>query len=287
VPAELCDIVAGTAYMGKLDGDETAQMIRHACKDPATNATAIVSVGLPQLGLAPADAPQGPLAAFGIKVSGDMTTFTARVLPPPTLSYKAGGRPNVKVCCPPCSLSSTDVLTDVIQDGGWNILDVKFHKAATLAPNWAVMVVRDGPPGRFPLQGGPTNPQLTDLKAKLIKAGLTVPTDPTVFFTEQLPGPTPDPDRKKSLGLIRAALVKNLDRNRKPSFVLVLLAMEDNYIYPGVKRLGDVELGVNTVCMLLLPRKALVPDVKKRDQYYSNVALKVRSLLHSFAVHTS
>jgi eukaryotic translation initiation factor 2C len=291
VPAELCDIVAGTAYMGKLDGDETAQMIRHACKDPATNATAIVSVGLPQLGLAPADAPQGPLAAFGIKVSGDMTTFTARVLPPPTLSYKAGGRPNVKVCCPLCRLSSIGVLTNVNQDGGWNILDVKFHKAATLAPNWAVMVVRDGPPGRFPLQGGPTDPLLTDLiqgfKAKLIKAGLTVPTDPTVFFTEQLPGPNADADRTQSIKMIRTALVKNLDRNRKPSFVLVLLAMEDNYIYPGVKRLGDVELGVNTVCMLLLPRKALVPDVKKRDQYYSNVALKVRSLLPSFAVHTS
>jgi hypothetical protein len=172
VPAELCDIVAGTAYMGKLDGDETARMIRHACKDPVMNATAIVSVLLPQLGLAPADAPHGPLAVLGITVSGGMTTFTARVLPP------------------------------------------------------------------------------------------------------------------QSLKITRTPLVKNLDRNRNPSFALVLLSMEDNYIHPGVKRLGDGELGVNTVCMLL-PRKALVPDVKKRDQYYSNVALKVHFLLPSFIVTSS
>jgi eukaryotic translation initiation factor 2C len=293
VPAELCDIVAGTAYRGLLDGDETTQMVRHACKNPATNANKIVSVGLPQLGLAAADKPHGPLAAFGITVSHDMTTFTARVLPPPTLSYQADGRPNVNVKVRPirCALLPTDMLTGMIQDGEWNILDVKFRKVATLAPNWAVMVVRDGPAGRFPLQDGPTDSLLTDLvqgfKAKLIQVGLTVPMNPVVFFTEQLPGPNIDQDRKKSIALIRAALVKNLDRSRKPSLMLVLLAMEDDHIYPGVKRLGDVELGLNTVCMLLLPRKALLLHGNQRDQYYSNVALKVLSFLPSFAAISS
>jgi eukaryotic translation initiation factor 2C len=102
VPAELCDIVAGTAYMGKLDDAEAAQMTRHARRDPATNAAAIVGAGLPRLGLLPA---QGPLAAFGITVSGEMSTLTARVLPPPTVSYEADQRPNVRVCCPPYYLS--------------------------------------------------------------------------------------------------------------------------------------------------------------------------------------
>jgi eukaryotic translation initiation factor 2C len=142
------------------------------------------------------------------------------------------------------------------------------------------MVVRDGPPAHFPLAGA-TDARLTRLiqefKGKMLKAGMAVTADPKVFFTEQLPGPGPDPDRKKSLALVRQALISNLDRNRKPSFVLVLLAREDDYIYPGVKRFGDVELGVNTTCMLLLPKKALPDDSKKRDQYYSNVALKVRT----------
>jgi eukaryotic translation initiation factor 2C len=104
VPAELCDIVAGTAYTGRLDGDETAQMVRHACKAPTTNAAAIVGGGVPQLGLAPA---QGPLAAFGINVSGEMTTITARMLPPPTVSYQAGQWPNVMVCFLTTSRRST------------------------------------------------------------------------------------------------------------------------------------------------------------------------------------
>jgi eukaryotic translation initiation factor 2C len=97
VPAELCDIVPGTAYMGKLDAYETSQMIKFACQDPATNANTIVNKGLPQLGLTPTKTPKGPLQAFGIEVSGEMTTITARVLPPPALSYKSGGKPNVKV----------------------------------------------------------------------------------------------------------------------------------------------------------------------------------------------
>jgi eukaryotic translation initiation factor 2C len=123
-------------------------------------------------------------------------------------------------------------------------------------------------------------------KAKLIQAGLTVPADPIVFFTEQLLEPNADPYRRRSLVLVRAALTRNLDRNLKPSFVLVLLAKEDNFIYPGVKRLGDVELGINTVCMLLLPRKALARNVGQRDQYYSNIALKVLSFLPSFVTST-
>jgi eukaryotic translation initiation factor 2C len=140
------------------------------------------------------------------------------------------------------------------------------------------MVVRDGPPRDFPING-PTDPKLSELvqgfKAKMIKAGMQVQADPKIFVTDALPGPGADPNRAKSLALIRQALIKNLDKNRKPSFVLVLLCLVDDYIYPGIKKLGDVDLGVNTSCMLLMPKKALVPDPKKRDQYYSNVALKV------------
>jgi eukaryotic translation initiation factor 2C len=161
-------------------------------------------------------------------------------------------------------------------------LDVKFHQGASLAPGWAVMVIRDGPPAQFPLVG-PNDARLARLiqefKAKMLKAGMTAAADPNVFSTEHLPGPRLDPDRRQSLAFVRQALISNLDRNRKPSFVLVLLVREDEYIYPGLKRFGDVELGVNTTCMLLLPKKALLDDPKKRDQYYSNVALKVRILV--------
>lgn len=89
MPAELCDIMSGTPYLGKLDGRETANMIRYACNPPATNAYAIVDEGLPKLGLSPQEA-SSPLAAFGIDVAREMTTIPARVLPPPSLTYKVG-----------------------------------------------------------------------------------------------------------------------------------------------------------------------------------------------------
>lgn len=94
VPAELCEIISGTPYVGKLDGRETAQMIKYACNDPATNANSIVREGLPRLGLNPSAAPS-PLAAFGIRVASEMTVIPARVLPQPSLSYKVG-RPTIK-----------------------------------------------------------------------------------------------------------------------------------------------------------------------------------------------
>ena len=47
LPAELCEIEPGQPYLGKLNGTETANMIRYACNPPAVNADAIVNRGHP------------------------------------------------------------------------------------------------------------------------------------------------------------------------------------------------------------------------------------------------
>ena len=64
-------------------------------------------------------------------------------------------------------------------------------------------------------------------------------------------------------------------RPQPPSFILVLLSQVDNYIYPGIKRLGDVELGVHTIGMQ--PRKAT--EQKGQGMYFGNVALKLNMKL--------
>jgi hypothetical protein len=113
----------------------------------------------------------------------------------------------------------------------------------SLAPGWAVCIVRDGPPERIPFNCA-NDSNLVDIiqafKKKLLRTGMTVPAEPTVFFTDTLPGPKTDPDRKRSIALVGQAFVQNLNSGVKPSFVLVLLCSEDSYIYPCVKRLGDV-----------------------------------------------
>ena len=72
--------------------------------------------------------------------------------------------------------------------------------------------------------------------------------------------------------IIETTIKENLNLEAKPSFLLVLLSGVDKYIYPNMKRLGDVLLGIHTVHMQL--RKARAAP-HKQDQYFSNVALKV------------
>ncbi|EPQ53315.1 argonaute-like protein [Gloeophyllum trabeum ATCC 11539] len=253
LPAEICNIIPGQPY-GKLNEQETAQMIRHACQPPAVNANAIMSTGLRALGHHPAEA---PLNGFGITIEPQMAVVPGRELPPPRVSYRSGA--------------------PRLQNGSWNILQSKFQKGGNLGM-WWVLVVRDGPRDEFQ---GPNDPKLINfLKAfaqKCQDAGLTVPSPPQILSTPNLPRQS-DRDRTRTgaLQIIQKTIKDKLDATRgKPTFILVLLSGRDSFIYPGIKRIGDVLLGVQTVHMLL--SKALKD--RGQDQYFSNVALKVNAKL--------
>lgn len=255
VPAELCEIFPGQAYRGKLSPVETANMIRYACNPPAFNAAAIRDQGFPDLGLT-GNAPSATLNGFGISVSPDMAVVPSRVLPAPGIAYQQG-RPNVR-------------------DASWNILDVKFQRGGT-ARSWAVMIVQDGGRGEF---GGPQDPELVPFlqlfAKKCTSSGIVgVGRPANVRATGRLPHIRQDPHRRQALAQVRGTL-EALLKPAIPSFVLVLLSNTDNYIYPGIKRLGDVELGVHTLHMQVGKARG---DLKKQDQYFSNVALKVNTKL--------
>ncbi|KAJ7485142.1 argonaute-like protein [Mycena galericulata] len=254
VPAELCEIEPGQAYRGKLSDVETAQMIKIACNPPRVNAEAITTEGFPALGLSPA---KTPLDGFGITVDTEMAVIPGRELNPPRLTYSRGNA-NVK-------------------NASWNIMDVKFHRGAVVN-SWWVLVVRDG----NEVLRGQSDPQLMNLvtkfREKLKKSGMQISDAlPNLVVTPPLQQ-FQDASREAALGIIRKAVTDKLEANagRKPSFILVLLSHRDNYIYPGIKRMGDVDLGLHTIHMQL--NKALGDD-RKQDQYLSNIALKVNSKL--------
>jgi eukaryotic translation initiation factor 2C len=257
LPAEICEIESGLPYPGKLNESETANMIKHACNPPRVNAESIVHQGLPRLGFT-ADTRTTPMTGFDVSVDTEMVHIPARELPAPGLSYRSG-KPNVK-------------------DGSWNILDVKFQRGVVIS-SWWVMVVLDGAPAF----NGPEDPALVNLVMgfadKCKRSGMVFPEGrPRLIATPRLPRIDTDPSRTAALGMIKKALVDTLVKGnkRKPSFILVLLSGRDNYIYPGIKRLGDVELGMHTVHMLL-PK--ISNEEKKADQYFSNVALKLNTKL--------
>jgi len=231
-------------------------MIRYACHRPRVNAESIINQGLPTLGLTPQTLAT-PVNGFGVTIDTDMAVIPARELRPPRLTYQVGSA-NVR-------------------DGSWNILDVKFHRGARVS-SWWVLVVRDGE-GGF---GGP-DPALKGLvegfAAKCKKSGIAMPNGmPRLLVTPPLQHISSDPSRTGAIDHIRQTIKTALavKGQQKPGFILVLLNNRDNYIYPGIKRLGDVEIGVHTIHMQL---SKAIGDPRKQDQYFSNVALKVNTKL--------
>ncbi|KAG2050097.1 Piwi-domain-containing protein [Suillus hirtellus] len=254
VPAELCEIEPGQPFRGRLNEKETSNMIRFACNPPKVNADAIVDRGLPTLGFTPQTL-GSPMSNFGMAVDNNMAVVPARELPPPRLSYKAGKPPNVS-------------------NGSWNILDVKFHLGGTIK-SWWVLVIKDGQT----VFNGPTDPALEGIwkgfGEKCRNSGMSLGSSPSLLNQELIP-PARDPSRQQALDLIRQNIKRQISLKGKPTFILVILSRRDNYIYPGIKRICDVELGVHTLHMLT---DKVLRDRNKQDQYFSNVALKLNTKL--------
>ncbi|KAG1880920.1 Piwi domain-containing protein [Suillus subluteus] len=254
VPAELCEIEPGQPFRGRLNEKETSNMIRFACNPPRVNADAIVDRGLPTLGFTPQTL-GSPMSSFGMAVDNNMAVIPARELTPPRLSYKAGKPPNVN-------------------NGSWNILDVKFHLGGTIK-SWWVLVIKDGQT----VFNGPTDPALEGIwkgfGEKCRNSGMSLGSPPSLINQELIP-PARDPSRQQALDLIRQNIKRQISQKGKPTFILVILSRRDNYIYPGIKRICDVELGVHTLHMLT---DKVLRDRNKQDQYFSNVALKLNTKL--------
>lgn len=259
IPAEFCEIVKGQPFRGRLNDRQTSDMLRVACQNPQRNSELIRGEGFLNLGLS---TPHDTMKSFGITIDQQMTVVPARVLPPPGISY-AGGRP------------------PRVNDGSWNILDVKFHRGGNMG-RWAVLIVREkSRPGPWT---GPNDPQMWEFINRFAQKCRTVgmvlsPERPAVVPTQELDPPGGrDPSRTAAVAEIKRVLTLLINANPRPSFVLVLLNNRDNYIYPGIKRIGDVELGIHTVCMQL-DKASGRGDANKQDQYFSNVALKVNTKL--------
>ena len=247
---ELCAIEKGQPYRGLLTENGTAQMIRYACNPPSNNANTIVEQGLPTLGYG---GQGGVLASFNMTIDNKMTVIPARILDPPRIVY-GSGQPR-------------------IQNGGWNVLGVKFNKPASVV-GISILVIKDRSRDDFSGNNDPALRQVVEgFLAKCRACGMQVDNHmPQLRIAENFPPPRNDHLRKGALGIIKEAI---LSFRPKPTLILVLMPNRDNDLYPGLKKLCDVELGVPTVCML----NGKVRRERGQDQYFSNIALKVNTKL--------
>lgn len=217
VPAELCDIIPGSARRGKLTADETAQMIRMACKPPAINSRCLLEEGLPTLGFSPQN--RAPiLASFGIEIGNKMADIPARLLDPPRLSYRSG--------------------PVTVRNGAWNIVDVKFHRGAEVKSYW-VFYIHDSAVLSRRLEVGHADVQTlsTRFRDKCDRSGIRMPPGPKAIRKVDLDSVRQHDDggRTQALRLIRDAIEEEKAKHGKPSFILVLLGGIDKFIYPGIK----------------------------------------------------
>jgi hypothetical protein len=249
LPAEVCEILPGQAFKGKLSDEHTAQMIIHACKPPNVNARAIVGPGLDNLGFALRSSAE-TLKRFDIEISDKMAVVPGRILAAPGVMYSTRAQ-------------------EVDQRASWNLRGVKFSVGASLE-KWSVLVIRDGNRNDFQ---GVNDPDMQSVVKGFTdmcnKSGMRITGSPH-FLVAQLPKKTnEDPTRRSAVATIRNTIVSG----PKVDLIFVLLSNGDKHIYAGIKHLCDVYLDVHTVCVH-------TEKIRKGQlQYYANVALKFNAKL--------
>ncbi|PCH34810.1 Piwi-domain-containing protein [Wolfiporia cocos MD-104 SS10] len=259
LPAELCEICPGQLYRWRLSKAASAQLIKYARNLPAVNAAAICDRGFPDLGFSG----NSVFDAFGITVEPNMITVPTRVLPPPELVY--GQHPMNRPV--------------IMKDASWNIVRTTFHTGANIT-SWAVLLVQRGYKHEF---SNKSDPQLLAFlqafSSKLRSTGMSLPAEPShIMDTGRILGRGDDLSMNDTVEKFRQVIISNLNPSQKPSFVLVLLPTVNSRIYSAIKYLGDIVLGLQSIHIVLHPKKSLATG-NMQDQYLSNVALKLNTKL--------
>ena len=145
-----------------------------------------------------------------------------------------------------------------VRGGSWNMRDIKFNTGGKLQ-NWSyLMISMAGFPDAF------NPPSLQSTMAQFHNAlkdiGITADEAPQ---GSRIAVNTPDdPQIETSL--------KNAPGNpRQIRFVLVIIPTVHTVLYNRIKHIGDVKLGLHTVCVVGSK------FAKSQPQYFANVALKV------------
>ncbi|OBT69888.1 hypothetical protein VE03_00457 [Pseudogymnoascus sp. 23342-1-I1] len=246
MPVDCCVVIPGQASMKKLDPDQTAAMIRFACRRPNLNAQSITSDGPGVLGLDSNS--NSALALFGINVNTNMITVPGRVLPPPVVKY-----------------SGTKTVSP--RGGQWNMMGVKFT-AGSKVPTWTYLwITRSG--RNNPIRG------LDQLSSIMVEFQ-------SMMNTSGLAAAAPMYGKELVLDAGQSAssndqLIDNIFKfaSTKFGFMVVVLPDTDAAIYNAVKYAADIKYGVHTVCAVA----SKIAKEQRRDQYLANIALKVNSKL--------
>ncbi|TFK24718.1 Piwi-domain-containing protein [Coprinopsis marcescibilis] len=247
IPIELFDVVPGQFARIEINPDQTRHVVEFSTMRPEARFDEIKR-GYDILSYGQSDS----IRQLGMTVDTTPIEVDARVLPPPIV--KCGG-----------------VRQDTVRiaNGAWNMLERKYAKPAKIQGFIIAIFERD----RFFNEHA-----VTDMVTKFIKAandfGVVVEDKSPVYkwITTRPQSEKEYADVLKGLGreyVTRKARETKNPKHPGPSLLLAILPPNSADVYNGVKRFGDVTMGIPNQC--LLSKKCN----NANHQYWANVMLKV------------
>lgn len=254
-PAELCYVLQGQAYRKKLSPEQTSDMTKCGAVMPANNARRIVGMLPKVLGITPAP---GNLEAYGLKLDPRMVTVPGYTLNAPKVSLGGG--------------TGQSSLVDV-RKGSWNMAGKRFSVPANVK-QWSFLKLENqDAPHTDPVKkiGKDT---LEEFRTTVQACGIS-----GIKNVEPVNGGfkailSPRESEKTNDEILRKIFKVIAENNTKT--LLVFLPSNDAYIYSRVKRWGDLEFGVHTVCCVASKLKlGTLESGRHRVQFFANLAMKI------------
>ncbi|RAQ46859.1 piwil3 protein [Aspergillus flavus] len=244
--AQEFEILPGQIHNGELSPVQTQDMIKFAVRPPLQNAFSIVNQGADTVGLNPER--NTILTRFGISTSRRLITVEGRILDQPNVMYR--GNASVKQF-----------------SGSWNITSTKFNVPGQRLRKWSYLLVSDKKVQDTFRDVKSFQPVVKKLQAALMDTG--VPVD--VPFPGKIV--RVDKDDTADLDNTLRGAANSLD------LLYIVLPKKDSRWYLVIKRLCDVEYGLQTICSVgpkLVAKKGQTMEQydKSLDQYMRNVPMK-------------
>ena len=248
-PAEVCTVIPGQPSNAKLDANQTSQMIGFAVRPPGLNAQSIVSKGFNTVGLSPSAPNANPvLATFGMTTILELLTVPGRMLKAPTVEYQ--GKNNF-----------------IPRFATWNLEKYKCLSSGK-PPKWAFLIIesvqRGGFTARNSLNLGNFGPVGAQFHKTLLNTGVNAP-QPANAKALQLDS---NDDVKLQMALKKGAEELKFD------LVVVVVPDDNPGLYNEIKQIGDVRVGIQTICVVGKKLGKTRADGNFDLQYMANVALK-------------
>ncbi|KAJ5281121.1 hypothetical protein N7478_006493 [Penicillium angulare] len=243
VPQECCRILPGQVFRGELVTSQRQNMITFSCRRPPNNYKSITETGLGIMGIA-----NDNVRETNLDINKEMITVPARLLAPPNLKY---GESKASV-----------------RAASWNLSRTKFTAVTRDNIVWAIIV--------FKREFKPKVSGTKDSNTPKVDKSLVKPTSDFVKCLRglgfQLNTPVGDPELVEyNHQNYRQKVNETLSKEtyRRSTFVLILMADNEERLFNHIKLVGDCQVGCLTHCCKYDKWK------DGNEQYMANNAMKI------------